>query len=163
MAVKAFSIELQQFKTKLQDELIKDLHKPAASKAIHEALLPFINEFVPENNGILSRNRGNMPGKLRKSGKANSTGITWNTVYADYVNNGDAYGKHIPIHAKGDRNTVIGFYSTPIQSPTGGFLKYSTPGTGDHWKGRFIDAMTGSYRSVVNNAVTRKLKKVRKG
>lgn len=161
MGAEIFEIELADFRTDKQLELMEDLRRPTALRIIHETLLPYINECVPMNSGFLSRNRGNSPGNLRAHHHVTSNGITWKTKYSDYVWNGDGYGPHIPIHPKGDPNTIIGFYSKPTQFPTGKALNYTTPGTGDHWINLFVDKMHGSYRSYVNNAVTRALKNYR--
>lgn len=151
---------LRRYGTDRQSELLALLN----DDSVHEQINEIINEkmregdYIPLNmSEFASRNQGDYPGRLRNSASVTKEGITWRTPYAHYVWAGNVYGPNIPIHPKGDKDTVIGFYSPKgkTKTPTGNAMTYSTPGSGPRW----VDlAFSGSGR-IINQAVTNFLKK----
>lgn len=151
---------LRRYGTDRQSKLLAMLN----DDSVHERINEIINEkmregdYIPMNMGeFASRNPNDYPGRLRDSASVTKDGITWRVPYAHYVWAGSVYGPNIPIHAKGDTKTVIGFYSPKGEkkTPTGEVMNYTTPGSGPRW----VDlAFSGSGR-IINNAVTNFLKK----
>ena len=162
---KILSFELDDFRTEKQFDLIRDLGSSRAHRIINEVMLKYINEHVPYNSSPWASrvNRKAVgPGGLRKSAKVSANGITWTKRYANYVWYGENYGPHIPIHAKGDSRTIIGFFTTKTQVPNGTIMQYSTPETGGYWLKYVEPMMEGQSGRNINNEITRRLKAERK-
>lgn len=132
------TIDVEKFRTKKQQTLLKKLNSPKVQTQVNTMLLDAINKFVPKKSGA-----------LRASGKANSKFIYWGEglPYARYQYYGQVYGPNHPIVKGG---TIVGWYSTPgkRKHPTGrelgvpGYWKgwkfgYTTRGTRHHWDQKF--------------------------
>ena len=150
------TIDVERFRTRKQQELLKMLNDKGVQTQINTMILDAINKFVPKKTGA-----------LRRSGSANSQYISWGEglQYARYQYYGEVYGPNHPITVGG---IIVGWYSTPgvKKRPTGrelgipGYWKgwrfgYTTKGTHHHWDKYF----TYVPKMKTNLEITRYLKK----
>lgn len=85
-----------------------------------------MDPYVPADNLVLAQN-------IDITADEESGYVTYNSPYAHYQYMGEVYGPNYPIMDGGE---IMGFYSPPHKTPTGGSLKYSTfrhPLATDHW------------------------------
>ncbi len=153
------NIQVLQFRTKRQDELIAMLNDPEVRTNMNKILGKYINNFVPLGK----------TGKLRESMEATPDSITWGKNlernYAGYQYRGQVYGPNIPIIRQG---TIVGWYSRKPKHPTGRELGvpgewkgwvfgYSEPGTKHHWDEQF--SKDRRWKAQANREITQELKK----
>ena len=149
-------IELDKFRTKRQQQLLKLLNDPKVQKRINQYIADAIKPFVPKKSG-----------KLRRSVIVGPKSISWGRglKYAHYQYEGEVYGPNHPIIKRG---TIVGWYSTPgmTKYPTGRELGvpgewrgwkfgYTTSGTRHHWDRAF----TYQVKLKANQEITRYLKR----
>ena len=85
-----------------------------------------MDPYVPADNLVLAQN-------IDITADETAGYVTYNSPYAHYQFIGEVYGPNYPIMDGGE---IVGFYSPPHKTPTGGSLKYSTfrhPLATDHW------------------------------
>ena len=148
-------VEVQKFRTRKQEELLKMLEDKQVRKHINTLVKDAINPFVPMKSGA-----------LRRSAIVTHLSITWGRglKYAGYQYRGEVYGPNYPIVRSG---TIIGWYSKPgvRKHPTGRELGlpgewkgwkfgYTTPGTKHHWDSKF----SHDVKLRTNQSITRYLK-----
>lgn len=149
-----------EYATNLQMQLRDVAYDDKVRREINEMIADMLEPYVPQFNGEFEAHNEDYDGpSLRESVQVGPTQISWNTPYAHYMWMGFTYGPNIPIHAKGDPKTVIGFYSIPdsTKSPTGSYLSYSTANTGPSWWD-FMLAISQNRRTM-NIRITNILKK----
>lgn len=149
-------IEVDKFRTKRQQQLLKMLNDPKVQKQVNRYIADAITPFVPKKSG-----------KLRRSVIVGPKSISWGRglKYAHYQYEGEVYGPNHPIVKRG---TIVGWYSTPgmQKHPTGRELGvpgewmgwkfgYTTPGTQHHWDRAF----TYQAKLKANQEITRYLKR----
>lgn len=168
-------IELERFRTKRQQQLLKMLNDPKVQKQVNRYIADAITPFVPKKGG-----------KLRRSVIVGPKSISWGRglKYAHYQYEGEVYGPNYPIvqggtlagffRAGGRRypifngGTITGWYSIPgmTKHPTGRELGvpgewrgwkfgYTTSGTRHHWDRAF----TYQVKLKANQEITRYLKR----
>ena len=162
--ISVIEIDVAEFKTKRQKQLLAMLNDKRVQKQCNEILKDYINWFVPKNTGA-----------LRNSARATNETISWGVglpqPYAIYQYNGEIFGKNYPI-VKGGR--IVGWYSKPgvKKYPTGRMMApyrgtasewmgypfgYNVPGTGHHWDEKFNKSIR--WKAKANRDITRYLKK----
>lgn len=86
-----------------------------------------MDPYVPADNLVLAQN-------IRITADDDDCGhVTYNSPYAHYQYMGEVYGPSYPLVDGGE---IMGFYSPPHKTPTGGKLKYNKfrhPLATDHW------------------------------
>lgn len=140
------NIQVSHFRTNKQQELLKLLNDNSVRKEINTIIKDAINNFVPYDEG-----------GLRRSALVTHKSITWgrNLGYAHYQYEGQVYGPNIPVIKNGE---IVRWVSPPGKKkyPTGRRLRYSTPGTQDHWD----EAFKGPVKLATNQEITRYLKRL---
>lgn len=85
-----------------------------------------MDPYVPADNLVLAQN-------IRITADDDCGHVTYNSPYAHYQYMGEVYGPSYPLV---DGDEIMGFYSPPHKTPTGGKLKYNKfrhPLATDHW------------------------------
>ena len=147
-----------EYATSLQMNLREVAYSDATRREINQMIADMIRPYVPEFNGEFpARNEDYDGPSLRDSVRVGPTEISWNTPYAHYMWMDNLYEYNIPIHAKGDPKTIIGFYSTETKFPTGENFNYSTPKTGPRWWDLMLS--DSQNRRTMNIRITNMLKR----
>lgn len=165
-------VEVQKFRTRKQDELLKMLEDKQVRKQINTYVKDAINPFVPMKSGA-----------LRRSAIVTHLSITWGRglKYAGYQYRGIVYGPNFPIAINGSpawrspkgqgskhpTNREIGAYNgtvrlypkyqigNRVKGPLVYKLGYTTPGTQHHWDNKF----TYEVKLRTNQAITQFIKR----
>ena len=103
---------------------------------------------MPADNLVLAQN-------IDITADENCGHVTYNSPYAHYQYIGEVYGPNYPLMDGGE---IMGFYSPPHKTPTGGKLKYSKfrhPLATDHWDKAMMtarkDDLTRSYEEYLRS------------
>lgn len=164
-------VEVQKFRTRKQEELLKMLEDKQVRKHINTLVKDAINPFVPMKSGA-----------LRRSAIVTHLSITWGRglKYGGYQYRGEVYGPNFPIAINGSpawrsprgegskhpTGRKIGAYNGTVQlypkyqignrvdGPLTYKLGYTTPGTKHHWDSKF----SHDVKLRTNQNITRYLK-----
>ena len=134
--------------SKIQLKINELPQNDAMMTEIHNVFAQYMEPYVPMKEGPLSQQV-----------EVNSKCAHYISEYAHYQYEGIAYGPKIPIY---DNGVIVGFYSTPEQSPTGKRLEYSTekhPKATHHWDKAMMNEKGEAFTSDVKTIVIDTLKK----